>query len=91
VTTPDRFTVGRAAVDHDPLRPAVPLECLAQQSLGSGEVSPLTEPEFDRVAMAVNGPGQIHPTPSNFDTSFVDLPLPADGSLASIEPVEELR
>jgi hypothetical protein len=36
--------VGLAAVDDDPLRSAVPLECLAQKALGRSQIAPLAEP-----------------------------------------------
>jgi hypothetical protein len=33
----------------------VPLQCHAQKAFGSREVSPLTEPELDRIAVAIDG------------------------------------
>ena len=49
------FPVGLAAVDDDPLRTAVVLQRLAQEPFGGREIAPLTEPELDRVAIAVDG------------------------------------
>jgi hypothetical protein len=60
----DRFTIGLAAVDHDPHRPTMTLEGLAQKSFGRSQVAPLAEPELDRVTMAVNGAIEIPPLAS---------------------------
>ena len=82
--------VGLAPVDDYALRPTMPLERLAQKPFGGGEVSPLAEPEFDRVAVAVDGAVEIRPTSTDFDVRLIHMPSPADGSLASIEPLEKL-
>ena len=74
-------TVGLTAVDHDPLGPAMALECLTQKPLGSGEVTPFAEPEFDRTAIAVDRSVKIHPTPADLDVCLVDVPLAGDNSL----------
>jgi hypothetical protein len=39
----DCLPVGLAAVDDDPLGPAVPLESLAQEPFGGREIAPLVE------------------------------------------------
>ncbi len=65
--------------------PAVALESPAQETLGSSEVAPLAEPELDRVTITVDGPIQIFPLSSDFDVRFIDVPLPGNSSLSSIE------
>ena len=40
-------------------------ECLAQKPFGGGEVALLAEPELDRITIAVNGPVEISPLPTN--------------------------
>ena len=47
------------AVDHDSRGLAMALKRLAQKPCGSGEVSPLAEPELDGVAIAVDGAVQV--------------------------------
>jgi hypothetical protein len=54
ITRQDGFTIGLTAVDDDPLRPAVPLQRLAQKALSSNEIPQFTEPELNRVAVAVD-------------------------------------
>jgi hypothetical protein len=82
VTQQDRFSVGLAAVDHDPPGSAMPLKCFTKKPFGRSEVSPNTELEFDSVAIAVDGSIEKFPLASDFDVSFVDLPLGSNGSLA---------
>jgi hypothetical protein len=60
----------------------MPLECFAQKPFGRSQVSLGTEPEFDRVAIAVDGSIEIFPFASDFDVSFVNVPFGSDGSLA---------
>ena len=55
ITRQDSLPIGLAAIDDDPLGPAMPLERLAQKPFGSDQVAPLAEPEFDGVAIAVDG------------------------------------
>ena len=64
----------------------MPLECLAQKN-----VSPLAEPELDRVTIAVDSRVEISPLPTNLDVSFVDKPLGIDVLLELVEVVQELR
>ncbi|SCY99846.1 hypothetical protein SAMN02927923_03304 [Microvirga guangxiensis] len=85
ITQQDRFAVRLAAGDHDPLRPAMPLESLAQEPLGGRQVAPLIEPKLNRAAMAVDRAAQIHPATSHLDVCLVDMPLAGRGSLAGIE------
>lgn len=54
IAGPDRLTIRLAAVDHNPLGSAMTLESLAQKAFGSGEVSPLAEPELDRITIAID-------------------------------------
>jgi hypothetical protein len=88
--TTDGFPIGLAAVDDDPLGPAVPLECLSQKPLGRSQIAPLTEPEFDCVTVAVDCAVKKHPTATDLDVSFVDVPPISDRSLAAIEPLQQL-
>jgi hypothetical protein len=67
----------------------VPLEGLAQEALGSREVSPLAEPELDRVAVAVDGTVEIPPLASDPDVGLVDMPSASDSPLAPIEPLQQ--
>jgi hypothetical protein len=61
ITRQDGFPIGLAAVDDDPLGPAMPLERLAQELLGSNEVPSFAEPELNRVAVAVDSPVKVRP------------------------------
>ncbi len=65
------------------------LECLAQKPLGRSEVSPFAEPEFNGIAIAVDGSIEISPLASDFDVSLVHVPFPADASFAKIEALEQ--
>ena len=58
ITRQDGFPIGLTTVDDDPLRPAMPLERLAQKPFGSSEVAPLAEPELIRV-LGLEEPGFI--------------------------------
>jgi hypothetical protein len=84
------FPVRLAAVNHDPLGPAVPLQRSGEEALCGSQIAPLAEPELDRVPVAVDGAIEIHPSPAHLDIRLIDMPVPADGSLASIEPLEKL-
>jgi hypothetical protein len=81
VTGQDGFPVRLTAIDDDPLGPAMPLERLAQEPLGRSQIAPLTEPELDRVAVAVDGPIKKHPASSDLDVCLINVPLAGDGSL----------
>jgi hypothetical protein len=78
------------AVDHDPVGSIVPLEYLAQKQFGGGKIAPHAEPEFDSVAIAVDGLIEIFPLPSDVNVGFVNVPLGGDGSLSLIEPLQQL-
>jgi hypothetical protein len=67
ITGHNGFAVGLAAVDHDPLWTAVPLQGLPQKAFGSGEISPFAEPELDGVTIAVDCPIEIPPLASDFE------------------------
>ena len=90
IAAQDRFTVGLAAVDDDPLGPTMLLEGLTQKPLGRSEVSSSAEPELDRgVAMAVDGAVKTHPSAPDFDVSLIHVPFPVDASFAKIEALEQ--
>lgn len=67
----------------------MPLQRLAQEPLGSCQVAPLTEPELDGVAVAVDSTVEIPPLGSDFNVGLVDVLLASDGSLAPIEPLQQ--
>ena len=69
----------------------MPLERLAPEPLSGSQVAPLAEPEFNRVAMAVDRAVEIPPVPADFDISLVHMPSPAHGSLAPIELLKQQR
>jgi hypothetical protein len=69
----------------------MPHECLAQEPFGGSEVSPLAEPELNRVAIAVDSPVQVHPSPADFDKCLIDMPLSGNGSLASMKLLQQQR
>jgi hypothetical protein len=69
----------------------VPLECLTQEALSSGEIAPLAEPELDRVAVAINGAVEIFPLASDFDVGLIHVPSPTDSSLAPVELLDQER
>ncbi|MBB3019130.1 hypothetical protein FHR70_002184 [Microvirga lupini] len=85
ITGQDCLTVHLAAVDHDPLGPAVAFQCLAQKALCGREIASFAEPEFDGVAVAVDGAIDIPPLPSDLDVRFVDVPPADDRALTPIE------
>src|SRR6478735_12026711 len=91
VARQDRFTVGLAAINHDPLGRAVALERLPQKPLGGREIAPLAKPELDRVAMAVNCTVQVHPPPTNFDIRLVEVPLATRKPLPAVELLQQER
>ena len=66
----------------------MPLQRLAQEPLSGCEVAALAEPEFYRVTVAVDGAVQVHPTSSDLDIGFIDVPSPRDGSLPLIEALQ---
>ncbi len=71
ITRQDGFPVGLAAVDDDPFGSAVPVQRRAQKPFGSNEVPSFAEPELDRIAMVVDGPVEIRPTPAHLDVDTV--------------------
>jgi hypothetical protein len=68
----------------------MPFEGLTHKALGSCKVASLAEPELHCVAAAVDGAVKVYPTPTHLDIGLVNVPLPADGLLAPIEPLEKL-
>jgi hypothetical protein len=91
VARQDCLPVRLDAVDDDPLRPAMPLEGLAQEPLGGREIAPLAEPELDCVAIAVDGAIEIPPLSTNFDLCFVDAPFARHWTVASIKLHQQER
>ena len=51
----------------------------------------LAEMEFDRVADAVDGSVEIHPSSADLDVGFIDMPFSGDGALAPIETLQKQR
>lgn len=82
---------GKLIGPKDPLGSTMPLERLAQEAFGSHEVAALAEPELDCVAIAVDGAKKIHPPSAHFDICLIDVPLPADGPLASVKWLQQKR
>ena len=66
----------------------MPLERLAQEPFGGSQIAPLAEPEFDRVAMAIDSSVEVHPASFDLDVSFIGMPFPTDGSLPEVEAVQ---
>src|SRR5690606_21376076 len=87
----DRLLVGLTTIDDNPFRTAMPLERLAQEPLGRSQIPPLTEPELNRIAVAVDGAVEIHPMPTDLDISLVDMPSAGDRALAPIELLQQER
>ncbi len=63
----------------------------AQEPFGGSHIAPFAEPELDRVAMAVDGAVQVHPATANFDIRLINMPRPADGSLAWVKLLQQKR
>lgn len=87
----DGFVIGLAAVDDDAIGPAMALQGFPEEALGRQQVAMLAEPEFDRVADAVDGAVEIHPLTANLDVGFVDMPFAGDGTLAAVEALQQPR
>src|SRR5215210_9541601 len=45
----------------------MPVQCSRQKAFGRGEIAPFAEPEFDRVAITVDGTIEIPPLTADFD------------------------
>src|SRR5688500_8352359 len=67
------------------------LECLAQEPLGSREVTPFAEPELNRVAVDVDGAVKIHPSAPDLDVCLINMPFARDRPLALIELFQQER
>ncbi len=76
--------VGLAAINDDPFRSIMPLECLAQEPFDSSQIASLAEPEFNRIAVAVDSAVKVHPATPDLDIGLVDVPLASDGSLTTM-------
>jgi hypothetical protein len=80
-----------ASVDDDPLWPTMPLQRSGEEAFRGSEIAPFTEPEFYCVAIAVNRTIQVHPLAANPDIVLVDMPIRADCTLATVEPLHQFR
>ena len=85
------FPVGLASVDDDAIGTAITLQRLSKEALGCRQIPMLAEMEFDRVADAVDGSVEIHPSSADLDVGFIDMPFSGDGALAPIEALQEQR
>jgi len=85
------FPVGLASVDDDAIGTAMTLQRLSKEALGRRQIPMLAEMEFDRVADAVDGSVEIHPSSADLDGGFIDMPFSGDGALAPIEALQEQR
>jgi len=86
----DCFTIGRAAVDDDAVRPSMVFQGLPQEAFGRQQITVFAEKEFDCVAEAVDGAVKVHPMAANLDISLVHMPLARDGPLAFVETPQKL-
>jgi hypothetical protein len=66
----------------------MPLECLVQKPFGGRQIASFTEPELDRVPIAVDGAVEIPPLAADLDVSFIDMPLVSDRAFAAVEPLQ---
>jgi hypothetical protein len=51
ITGYNRLPLRLAAINHDPLETAVPLERIAQKAFGSSQIAALAEPELNRIPL----------------------------------------
>jgi hypothetical protein len=61
------------------------LQGLTQEACGGSEVSPLAEPEFNSIAIAVDGAIQIPPLAADLDVCLINRPFARYRQFASIE------
>lgn len=87
----DRFAVGLAAVDDDPLGPAMAFKRFPEEPLGRRQVAVFAEPELNGVAGAVDRAIERHPLSANLDVGLIDMPFAGDGALAPIEALQQQR
>ena len=59
-----------------------------KKPLGGYQISSLAKPELDRITMAVNGALQVHPRAAHLDIGHIDVPLSADGALATTKALQ---
>jgi hypothetical protein len=85
----NRFPAGLAAVNDDPFWSTVPFQRTSKKPLCRSEITPFTEPELDRVAVAINGSIEIHPPSTGFDVGFIDMPPAGDRALSPIELLKQ--
>ena len=74
--------VGLAVVDHNPLGSAIPLQRLAQELLGGGQIAPFTKPEFNCVAGVVDSTVEITPLATDLDVCLINMSFATHRALA---------
>ena len=77
----DRLQIGLAAIDDDPVGPAVTCQRGSEEPLGRWQVT-LSEPEFDCIADTVDGAVEIHPLAADLDVGLVDMPFAGHATLS---------
>jgi hypothetical protein len=87
----DCLTVRLAAVNDDAFGTSMARQGLAEQALGSLQVTVIAEEELNRVANAVDGAVQIRPATADLDVGFVDMALSGDPTLSTVEALEQQR
>lgn len=89
VTCDDCLAVGLAAANDNWLRVAMSRQCLSDETPGSQQIALFSDEELDRVAQAVDGAVEIHPSTTNLHIGLIDMPFAGDGSLTIVEPFEQ--
>jgi hypothetical protein len=78
-----------AAVDHDPLGPAVALQRSGEEAFSGCQIAPFAEPELDRVPIAVDRAIEIPPLAADLDIGLIDMPLVSDRAFAPVESLQQ--
>ena len=84
----DGQSVGLAAIDGDPFRPAMMGQSLADKAFGSFQIAISAEIELNRIAVAVDGTIKIHPLPFDLYIGLIQVPFPCDWPLFSMEALK---
>jgi hypothetical protein len=82
---------GGVAVERDPLRCAVLIDCPSEVSFSGSNIPVLAEQEIDRVSVLIDGTVEVTPSPSDSDVSLVHAPRGADGPCVTAPAFFELR
>lgn len=85
----DSLPVRLAAVNEGALWPVMTLQGLAGEAFGGQKIAMLAEEELNRVADAVDGAVEIHPSAANLLICLIELPLVGDGALSPIEAFKQ--